>query len=227
MRKNFLFAAMAALLGLMATTPAVAGNPNGKFQAKIMVSAVLPDGKISDVKTDLIPLPYPTQTKADNNVVPTIAIEYFATPNLSIETICCVTKHKVHGRDAVHGAELLTNGHIIPATVTVKLHQEIGAGIKPYVGLGPTVFFFIDEKPGADLRALGADKVHLKNKLGLALQAGVDVPLGDSGFGVSLDAKRYFVRTGLRVRDAAGATILHSRHKLDPWVLSGGLYLRF
>ena len=33
-------------------------------------------------------LPANTQTKANDNYVPTLAIEYFATPNVSIETIC-------------------------------------------------------------------------------------------------------------------------------------------
>lgn len=229
MRRNRISLIAAAIAGAISITaaPAMAGNPDGRVQVKLMVTGVLPDGKVSAVYYDRIPLPPGTTSSASNNVVPTAAIEYFATPNLSIETICCVTKHKVYGRGAVYGTELLTRGHIVPATVTLKYHIPVGAVVRPYVGAGPTAVFFIGEKPGADLRALGADKVSLKTSFGAALQAGVDVPIGKSGLGLSLDAKRYFVKSTLRVKDAAGDEILRTRHKLDPWLLSAGVSYRF
>ena len=87
MRKLTLLAAMTA--ATMLSSPALAGNPEGRLQVKVLATGVLPDGKIDKVKTDLIGLPAGSQTKANNNVVPTLAVEYFATPNISVETICC------------------------------------------------------------------------------------------------------------------------------------------
>jgi outer membrane protein len=106
--------------------------------------------------------------------------------------------------------------------------MPLASGIKPYVGAGPAYFIFFDEKPGAAARSLlGATKLAFNDKLGVAVQAGVDVALGNSGFGLSLDAKRYWVRPTAHWSNASGAEVLATRHKLDPWVLSAGVAYRF
>lgn len=224
--KRLFSAAVLTLALALSATPAQAGDPDGKIQLKLLGTAVLPDGKITEVKFDGLRLPAGTQTAADNNYVPTIAAEYFLTPNFSLETICCVTQHDVMGRGGLAGAGLVSNANIVPATLTAKLHFPTKGGIKPYVGAGPTYFIFIDEKPGATTRTLGATRQQLNDKLGFALQAGVDIPVNDNGLGVTLDAKRYFVSTDARWF-AGNTLVLHTRHKLDPWVLSAGLAWRF
>ena len=115
---------------------------------------------------------------------------------------------------------------ILPATVTLKYHLDAGA-IKPYVGVGPSVFFYFDEKPGATAKALGATSLKMDNKLGVALQAGVDVPINDAGMGISLDAKKYFMKPTTHFYTAGGVEALSTTHKLDPWVISAGVYARF
>lgn len=220
---------VSALLGacaMIAATPAHAGDTEGKLQVKLMATGVLPDGKITALENNAIGLPAGSQTSANDNVVPTLAVEYFASPNVSVETICCLTQHRVGGEGAIAGAKVLDHVLILPATVTLKYHFDLG-GIKPYVGAGPSIFFYIDEKPAATTAALGGTKVKLDNQFGVALQAGVDVPLGDKGFGISLDAKKYFMSTRLHVFNGAGAEVLTTKHKLDPWVLSGGVAYRF
>lgn len=223
--KRLLSAATLTLALALAATPAQAGSADGKIQLKLLGTAVLPDGKITRVKFDGIGLPATTQTAADDNFTPTIAAEYFVSPNFSLETICCVTQHDVTGRGGLAGAGLVSNANILPATLTAKLHFPMG-GVKPYVGAGPTYFIFIDEKPGVTTRTLGATRQQLNDKLGLALQAGVDIPVNSNGMGVSIDAKRYFVSTDARWF-AGNMLVLHTRHKLDPWVVSAGLSRRF
>ena len=113
-----------------------------------------------------------------------------------------------------------------PATVTLKYHLNAGP-VRPYVGAGPSLFMIFGEKPGAAARTLGAAKMHMSEELGFALQAGVDVPVNSSGMGISLDAKKYFIDSTLHVKTAAGTEVLTTKHKLDPWVVSGGIYFRF
>ena len=213
-----------------AGAPAHAANPEGRIQIKLLGTAVLPDGGIDKVKfaapAVAAALPADPDTRANDNVVPTLAIEYFVSPSVSLETICCVTQHDVDGKGGLAGAEMVSNAKIVPATLTVKYHLNAG-GIKPYVGAGPAYFIFIDEKPGATARALGAAKNRLDDSLGFALQAGVDIPISDSGMAISLDAKRYFLKVDAKWYDAAGAKVLETRHDLDPWVLSAGLAWRF
>jgi len=172
MRKLTILAAAMATATLSA--PALAADDAGHWQVKLLATGVLPDGKITKTRTDLIGLPV----------------------------------------------------LILPATVTLKYHFDAGP-IRPYVGAGPALFMIFGEKPGATARTLGAAKMHMSEELGIALQGGVDIPVNSSGMGVSFDAKKYFISTTLHVKSAAGAEVLTTKHKLDPWVISGGVYLRF
>jgi outer membrane protein len=222
-------AAALATATMLATGPAHAAEA-GTIQVKLLATGVLPDGKITKINSALpavaTALGANPGTTANDNVVPTLAIEYYATPNVSIETICCLTQHHVTGTGSIAGADIAQHVLILPATVTLKYHLDAGP-IKPYVGVGPSVFFYIDEKPGAVPQALGATKLAMDNKVGVALQAGVDVPVNATGMGISLDAKKYFMKTTTHFTTASGVEALSTDHKLDPWVVSGGVYFSF
>ena len=205
--------------------PAQARQDDGKLQVKILGTYVAPDGKISEVSEDIVGLPADTQTEANANFVPTLAMEYFFTPVFSIETICCLTQHDVDTVSGLADAELVSDGKLIPATVTAKYHFDLGS-MKPYLGAGATYFWWIDVDPGAAVLPLGVTRTTLSDELGLVLQAGIDVPIGESGLGLSLDAKRYFVDT--TARWYAGDTLaIETEHKLDPWTVSAGVAYRF
>lgn len=228
--KTFAFAAALGAATMLAA-PALAdtGTGEGKLQVKLLVTDVMPDGKITQVNSILpslaaMPVFAAPQSKANDNVVPTVAVEYFFTPQVSVETICCVTKHHVNGDGSLAGTNLVNDVLIVPATFTLKYHLPMGA-IKPYVGAGPSLFLMLDAKPGATATALGVTRTHLTSNVGAAVQGGVDIAIGH-GYGISLDAKKYWMTTTAHFW--AGSTeALVTKHKLDPWVLSGGLSYRF
>ena len=226
---NRIFLSSAALAAACFANTALAQSADagdrGRWQVKVMATGVLPDGKIDAVKHDAIGLPAGSQAHATDSVIPTLAVEYFATPNLSVETICCLTKRRVRGAGALSGAHLVDHVLILPATATVKYHVPLGP-IRPYVGVGPSLFVVMGEKAGADARALGATRVKMSNELGVALQGGVDIPVSPS-MGISFDAKRYFIGTTARFYTAAGVKALETKHTLDPWLVSGGVSFRF
>ena len=231
MRKTIMLAALSAATTL--ATPALAGSPDGKVQVKVMGSAVLPDGGIDKIKY-VDPALAATlggmgvskiDAKANDNVVPTLAIEYFLSGSVSLETICCFTQHHVNGAADLAGTNLVNHVLILPATLTAKYHVNLGP-IRPYIGAGPALFMVFGEKPGATARALGVDRVKMSNSVGAALQGGVDIPLGQSGYSISLDAKKYFMKPTARFY-VAGAKVLETKHNLDPWVLSAGVAYRF
>lgn len=219
------------LLGMAAATmiasPAVAQVEAGDVQIKVLGTAVLPDGEIDQTNVDLVGVTAGLQTEANDNFVPTIAVEYFFTENFSIETIAGTTQHDV---DAVAGlptgTELVSDGLLLPATVTAKAHFDLG-GVKPYVGAGAAYFIWLDVDNGAaGTTPLGVTDTSLSDEFGFVLQAGVDVPVSDNGFGVTLDAKRYFI--GTTARWFVGDTlVIENDHNLDPWVLSAGISYRF
>lgn len=226
MKKLTLAAALVA--ATLSATPAFAGE-EGKIEVKLLATGVLPDGKIDQINVAApavaAALGATPGTVADDSVVPTLAVEYYMSPNVSIETICCFTQHHVTGTGSIAGANIANHVLILPATVTLKLHLDAGA-IKPYIGAGPSVFFYFDEKPGTVPASLGATSLKMDNKFGFALQGGFDIPVNANGMGITFDAKKYFMKTTTHFY--AGSTeVLSTDHKLDPWVLSGGVYFRF
>jgi outer membrane protein len=218
--------ASVAVLALLACPVMAQDSTAGDVQVKLLGTAVLPDGKITDLSVDP-GLPVGTQTKANDNVVPTVAIEYFFTNNVSIETICCLTQHDVDGTTGLPGAELVSNARLIPATLTAKYHFDAGPA-KPYVGVGATYFLWVSDKPGAAVTPapFNVTDTDLSDEFGFVLQAGIDIPVSDKGFGLSLDAKRYFIDTTARWY-AGNTLVIETEHKLDPWVLSAGVSYRF
>lgn len=223
MLKTMMLGGAAALL---MAGPALAQDRAGQVQVKLVGTAVLPDGKIDQVNIDRVGLPATLQTRASDNFTPTIAAEYFFTNNFSVETIAGITQHDVDASAGLPvGAELVADGKLIPATITAKYHFDLG-GIKPYVGAGPSYFLWVAQEPGAAVRPLGVTSQKLSNEFGLALQAGVDVPLNDKGLALTFDAKRYFI--GTTASWFVGNTqVIETEHRLDPWVLSAGLAYRF
>lgn len=219
--------ALAAAAALMAPAQAMAGSTDGKLQVKVLGTAVLPDGKIVEVKSDPLSLTTGANTTANDNYVPTLAVEYFFSPNISAETICCFTQHHVSGTGALAPAtEIVDHVLVLPATLTLKYHLPLQGGIKPYIGAGPAMFLIFGEKPGASVTPLGVTKVKMSNEVGFALQAGIDIPVGDKGLGISLDAKKYFMDTAAHFY-AGNTEVLSTKHSLDPWVLSAGIAYRF
>ena len=209
----------------IAAFPATASAEAGDLQVKLLGTLVSPDGEITRVDTDIVGLPADTQTKANDNLVPTLAIEYYFSDNFSVETICCMTQHDVDAVSGLPGAELVSNAKVIPATFTAKYHFDLGA-VRPYVGAGPTYFLWVGEDPGAATLPLGVTDTDLSDEFGVALQAGFDVDLNDTGLGLTFDAKRYFVDT--TAQWYVGDTLaIQTKHKLDPWVLSAGVSYRF
>ena len=227
----YLGAAPIVAIAAAFATP-VAAQDAGTIEVKVLGSAVLPDGEIDSIEGGTLATTVAglgVQTEASDNYVPTVAVEYFFSPNISVETICCVTAHHVNATapTALDGATLADEIHIIPATFTLKYHFGAAGGIRPYVGAGPTYFLFLEDKAGAGATAaLGATEVNLDDTFGLALQAGIDVPLNET-FLLSLDAKRYFVAPNAHFYNATGTEVLETKHKLDPWVLSAGVGFRF
>ena len=214
-----------AALTASASVPAMAQDRSGDIQIKVLGTAVLPDGSIDEVDLDDFGLPAGANSRATDEVIPTFTIEYFLSNNFSIETIAGMARHDVDGTGALAGVELVDDLRLIPGTVTAKAHFDLG-GVKPYAGAGVAYFMFFGEDEGSDLVGLGVTDADLSNEFGFVLQAGMDFPLADTGFGLTLDAKRYFIGTDATF-SVGDTEIIRTRHDLNPWTVSAGVAFTF
>lgn len=153
--------------------------------------------------------------EANDKTFPEFDITYFFSPNLAAELILTYPqKHSIHatagGTDTIIG-----NFKHLPPTLTAQYHFTGMAGFRPYVGGGVNYTLITDQDVVG-----GAAKLK-KNSFGLALQAGVDVPVG-GGWLVNFDVKKVQIKTDVTI---AGTN--HGDFKVDPLLVSLGVGKRF
>jgi outer membrane protein len=206
-------AALAMAIPVMAQ--AQAAQPFGK-------GTLLVTGRVTSVSSDAND-PILTRAGAPSglhfdisyDVMPTLGFTYFLTDHVSVEAILGATQHTVRAQGGTTDVAVHKTW-VLPPVVTLQYRPLTGAGPSPYVGAGVNamVFFSGRNRNGFD--------VNLDNALGLALQAGVDVPL-QNDWTLNADVKKVFVKTDASINGGA----LKGSVKLDPWVLSLGVGHRF
>ncbi|MBP7564530.1 MAG: OmpW family protein [Burkholderiaceae bacterium] len=148
----------------------------------------------------------------NDKTLPEVDISYFFTPNIAAELVLTVPqKHDLSS--SVLGGQIGSFKHL-PPTLTVQYHFAPGASVRPYVGAGVnyTRFSSVNLPAGVDID---------RNSFGLALQAGVDIPL-TRNLSLNFDVKKVQIRTDV---SAAGTKI--GTFKADPVLFGVGLGWRF
>ncbi|WP_298233857.1 OmpW family outer membrane protein [uncultured Azohydromonas sp.] len=152
----------------------------------------------------------------NNKWFPEVDISYFFTPNLAAELV--LTYPQKHDLRA-GGAQIGTLKHL-PPTLSLQYHVTGLQGFRPYFGAGInyTRFSNVSFDP-AIVTAL--DPSIKKNSFGLAIGAGVDVPL-QGGWLLNLDVKKVQIKTKVYSFGAEVGTF-----KVDPVLFSLGVGYRF
>jgi len=150
------------------------------------------------------------------SVVPELDITYFLTRNIALELILGVTPHNVKGAGALAGARI-GSAWLLPPTLTLQYHFDPIGAFKPYIGAGINYTVFFDEKAKG-----GFTSFDLKDSVGLALQAGVDIML-DRHWGINFDVKKIFLEPKVKVNGGAVA----GKVRIDPWIFGAGITYKF
>lgn len=144
-----------------------------------------------------------------NKTFPEVDITYFFTPNIAAELV--LTYPQKH--DLRAGGDKIGSLKHLPPTLSLQYHFT-GMSFRPYLGAGInyTRFSSLDLPAGVDVD---------RNSWGLALGAGVDVPVGN-GWLVNVDVKKVQIRT-----DVSAARSNLGSFKVDPLLVSVGFGKRF
>lgn len=210
MTKYFLTLLTAGMIVLPVTSSASADELS-PWQVRVRGIAVVPDesAKITVIGGD---------ASIDTDYVPELDISYFFTENIALELILATTKHNAVAVGTALGDVPLGSVHLLPPTLTLQYHFNLGNGVKPYVGAGINYTFFFDANPaGGAVTGLAFD-----NGVGIALQAGVDIAINEHWM-FNIDLKKLWLNTDASINGGA----IEADIDVDPWILGTGFGYRF
>jgi len=199
-------------LGLsMIAAPANAGNYSGDALVRVQGTVVVPD---SSAKVNIDPN---ASADVSTEVLPTLTLTHFFTKNIAAELFCCFARFEAEGKGSLRGTDL-GSFWTFPPIVTLQYHFDPVGGFKPYLGAGVQYIHYFD---GGKSDLDGA-KIKLDDSWGFALQAGVDVELGQ-GWYFNADIKKVWLDTDVSWK----GTDVKANVTVDPLIVSVGLGYRF
>lgn len=204
------FLVTSSLIALSAL-PALAAAPQaGDMMVRARVIGIVPD-ETSSIS------PIGGSADFSDEVVPELDFTYFFTPNLAVEAIAAIAKHDATARNTGAGTFDAGSAWVLPPTVTLQYHfNDAVDWAKPYVGAGVNYTMYLDEDGGSQ------QSLKVDSSWGLALQAGVDVPVNDQ-WSWNFDVKKIFTKANAKWNGGG----VSANVDLDPWVIGTGIGYRF
>ena len=231
---------MTAVAAMALTSTAAQAYEQGDWILRVGVTTVSPD-----TKSDNINLPgglVATADVDDDTQLGLIPVYMFA-DQFAVELLAATPfEHNIEakGQGGISGTNLkAASSKQLPPTLSVQWYPRAGHnGWQPYIGAGVNYTVFFDEDVDNQLIGLlgsqtggavnGAD-LNLDDSWGLALQAGVDVPINDQwAFNVGV----WYIdldTTAEITAKADGVTAAKVKFDvdLDPWVYNVGIAYKF
>ena len=156
-----------------------------------------------------------------DSVMPTLGFTYFLTDHFAVEAILGTTKHEIRAQGGTTDVAVHETW-VLPPVVTLQYRPLTEGRFSPYVGAGLNYTIFWNEAASDGLQAaVGPTSVHLKDSVGWAAQAGVDIDVTRTMF-VNLDVKYIDIDTTARL-DTKALGSQHVNVKLDPLVFGVGV----
>jgi outer membrane protein len=213
-----IFLAATALAAVAAAAPAHAEQGDMLLRARAIIVAPTEDsGGVEPA--------FPSDgVSVTNSFAPEVDVTYFVTDHIGLELIAATTKHDVKGKGGLEPLGELVDTWVLPPTLTLQYHFAPKAKLRPYVGVGLNYTHFYGEDASDSLEeAIGDTKVKLKDSVGYALQAGLDVDVGKNLF-LNFDIK--YIDIDTKAKLTTGGLTNRVKVSLDPIVAGVGIGLR-
>lgn len=217
-----------AVAGYALVSPAIAGDNNGNVMVRIGGSYVISQDSLQSLNAGAVDLKAAGfDAEVSDRFIPSATLSYFFNRNLAIELFCCFTRHDVALKAPVPGLSgKVADTWMFPPALTLQYHFTGMGAFKPYVGVGAQWIHFFNEKTAEN--PIGAASVNIKDAIGITLQAGIDVSIGN-GWYLNADVKKTWLDTTATWRNVAavGGNDINAKVDIDPLIISAGLGYRF
>ena len=152
----------------------------------------------------------------NDKTLPEVDITRFFTPQIAAELVLTYPQRQTL---SAGGTPIGSLKHL-PPVLSLQYHFTDLPAVRPYLGVGVNYTRFSDVSFNAATTTALQPSIK-KNSFGLALQAGLDVPVG-GGWLVNADIKKVQIKT-----DVSSSGTKVGTFKVDPWLLSVGIGRRF
>lgn len=212
MRMSFVLRVPLFALALVALNSSALVAQDSGWQFRLRGIAVIPDesAEISPINGDI---------EIDKAFVPELDISYLFSPNVSAELILATAKHDVMAVGTDVGDVDVGSVWALPPTLLLQYRLAPTASVRPYIGAGINLTLFYSETvPGDPVMAADYD-----SSIGFAFQGGLDIPLGDGGWFINLDAKKILINSDVTLETTLGTVMADV--DINPWVIGAGIGL--
>lgn len=193
----------------------------GDIIVRLRGIGIFPTEESGGISPDLLT----SRLEAQAAYVPEIDITYMFTNNIGVELIAATASHDIDAKGAISGLGEVAEARLLPPTLTLQYHFTSFGTFKPYIGAGINVTFIFNEDSTSTLDdALGATKVSADNSVGYALQAGVDIPIGERTH-FNIDIK--YIDLDSDVTLTSGGITRTTRLEINPVIVGVGIGYRF
>lgn len=195
-------------LTLCAQLPTAQALDTGDLILRAGVATVMPAGESGNT----VPAGANAKIEAENNTQLGLTASYMLSSNVAIGVLASSPfKHDISSA----GKKIGETKHL-PPTITAQYHFPDLGNIKSYLGAGINYTAFFDEKLN------NGTSIELKDSLGLALEAGFDVDLGNNFYA---NAALWYVDIATEVK--LGSTTIINKVDLDPFAAMLGIGKKF
>lgn len=152
-----------------------------------------------------------------------LTLTWMLSDRLGVELLASTPfHHEIEARTGALGLGPVDAGdtrHLPPTLSAVWYPWGSGGAFSPYLGAGVNYTWFFDDDASRALeQALGAElDLELDDSLGIALQVGVDVPLGGA-WHLNAAVRWIDIETDARVVTAGTTALAVDDVEIDPWV---------
>lgn len=154
----------------------------------------------------------PGSLSISDSFVPEIDGTYFLTDHIGFELIAATTQHSPH----FSGVGDLGSVWLLPPTLTAKYYFDSTGAFRPYLGAGLNYTAFYSPRSGA------VPGMKYSDSWGEALQAGIDIPVGDGPFFLNLDVKQIFLNDSVK----ADGGLVRAHAIINPFLFGTGVGIR-